>query len=138
MLAATLPTSSSDITRPTKISIAKTAQKHYSESKLMASIPSGKGEVGVFKRHSSAKNDHFLDPNFPFWGDANRFEKDNRGRVNLWTTLSHDRVADALLVEHSPGRPPSPGNLSLPSPFRKDQLDKQISDKKNTKNSVRI
>eukprot|EP01036_Dinobryon_divergens_P022868 gene22868-31169_t len=126
--------SSADITRPTKISVAKTAQKRYSDSKnmSMASSPSGKD-------HSSGGNDqYFLDPKFPFWGDGVKTDRDNLARVNLWTTLSHSRVAEELITSPT-GQSKSPGKLR----FQEEKL-RPISAKgklpsdEGRKDSIRI
>ena len=123
--------SSTDITRPTKLSIAKTAQKRYSDSKnlSMAASPSGKD-------HSSGGNDqYFLDPKFPFWGDVVKTDRDNLARVNLWTTLSHSRVAEELIT--SPSK--SPGKLRFQEEkLRPISAKGKLSTDEGRKDSIRI
>ena len=99
--------SSTDITRPTKLSIAKTAQKRYSDSKNLSisASPNAKDRSG-----SGRGDQFFLDPKFPFWGDGVKSDRENMARVNLWTTLSHTRVAEELITSPS-GHSKSPGKV---------------------------
>lgn len=123
--------SSTDITRPTKLSIAKTAQKRYSDSKnLSMASPSGK---------DLSSGEYFLNPKFPFWGDGVKSDRDNLARVNLWTTLSHSRVSEELITSPT-GQSKSPGK----SRFAEEKLrplstkGRTSTDEGGRKDTIRI
>ena len=89
----------------------------------------GKDPNTLHNPSSRGKDEYFLDSKFPFWGDSPKIDHENRARVNLWTTLSHNRVAESLVTD-------SRGKRSINSPGRQSPLQRKGTE--TVRDSVRI